>query len=224
MGRPKSKDSRRSKAERRRLESALSQRVQPADYILKRRELFSFVTPTKGPDGRVGEIDQDICDPIGQLHAVGLLDGHGIDAQTLRDDGRFWGQYCAVLHKSRAARISPYERRARSQPNLEMTKDDYRFDRMDESLWSAHSSCGFVTYRRKYERDVLFDLIVTPLVGEGEGCWWAEALICKKLWERGKVPPLNRFATQPDKDRLAVAIRGLCLLVDAGLPARKIAA
>ena len=68
---------------------ALMERNPPADYILERRRLFSFVTPTKGPDGRVGEIDQDVCDGIGQLQALGLLDGHGFDGKDLRDAGRF---------------------------------------------------------------------------------------------------------------------------------------
>jgi len=56
--------------------SALAERNPPADYILERRRLFSFVTPTKGPDGRVGEIDQDVCDGIGQLQCLGLLRRH----------------------------------------------------------------------------------------------------------------------------------------------------
>lgn len=224
MARPKDKNSRRSRAERRRLEAALAQRTPPPDYIVKRRELFSFVTPTKGPDGRVGEIDQDICDPIGQLHAVGLLDGHGIDSQQLRDDGRAWGHHCALLHKTRGARISPYERKSRSKPNDELTAADYRFDRMDDALWTARSSCGVVHYTETFEREALFDLIVAPLIGEGEGCPWADALITQELWRRGKVPPVTIFATAYHQAMLEAAIRGLCLLTDAGLPARKIAA
>ena len=73
--------------------SALAERNPPACHILERRRLFSFVTPTKGPDGRVGEIDQDVCDGIGQLHALVLLDGHGINGKDLRDAGWFYGQH-----------------------------------------------------------------------------------------------------------------------------------
>lgn len=211
MGRPKDKNSRRSKAERRRLEKALSQRVEPAEYILQRRALFSFVTPTKGPDGRVGEIDQDVCDPIGQLHAVGLLDGHGHDPQELRDKGRFWGQHLVRLMKVVGVKMGAYERSSRSIPSSALTGADLLFDRMDRNL-------------EHYERRVLFDLIVEPLIGHHEGCLWAEALVTSELWARGKVPPVTMFKTAYHDELLNAAIRGLCQLIDASLADRRMAA
>src|SRR6187551_2157722 len=69
----------------------------PPDHIARKRETWSFVTPTKGPDGRTGEIDQDVCDGIGQLHALGLLNGHGFDATELRDIGREWRDWFTTI-------------------------------------------------------------------------------------------------------------------------------
>jgi hypothetical protein len=65
-------------------------RTLPAEYILARRKLFSFVEPSMKDKlgGRNGEIDSEICDAIGQMCALGLLDGHGHDPIELRDKGR----------------------------------------------------------------------------------------------------------------------------------------
>jgi hypothetical protein len=122
------------------------------DHILEKRKLFSFVTPSKGPDGRTGEIDQDICDGIGQFHALGLLDGHGLDPQDLRDKGREWRNGYVMLLRKSGFKTGSYERMDKSKEDIRYTGRDAHFDRLDECL-------------RGFERTVLLSLLVDPIVG-----------------------------------------------------------
>lgn len=183
----------------------------PPDHILERRKLFAFVTPTKGPDGRVGEIDQDVCDGIGQLHALGLLDNNGFDPQDLRDKGRDWRDgYVRLLRKS-GYKTGGYERMDKAREQLRYTAADARFDAMDDAL-------------RGFERSALLSLLVDPIVGswpDGETeAPWVRALVGEALLAKGKHLPLFRFPDANDRELLKAAIRGLCVLVDAGLPSR----
>jgi hypothetical protein len=190
---------------------ALGERNPPADYITERRNLFSFVTPTKGPDGRVGEIDQDVCDGIGQLHALGLLDGHGFDGKDLRDAGRFFGEHYWTRYKETAPKTAKYERRDKSvSAFLGETAADRRFDRMDESL-------------RGYERSVLMSLVVDTAWGDVI-IPWAQALIDEALGNRGRFRkgPI-RFPDMNDRAMLEALVRGLCLILDGGMELRRAA-
>ena len=181
--------------------------VPPADYVLARRKVFSFVTPTKGPDGRGGEIDQDVCDGIGQLHALGLLDGHGIDPQEMRDKGRmyadlYWRRYSATAPKS-----GKFERQSQSTSSYDgETGADRMFARMDEALTGYDKAC-------------VVDLVIDPAWGDAITPW-AHSLICEALLERGIAPPSMMFPTMDDRARLAAAIRGLAAIVDGALPQR----
>lgn len=186
-------------------------RVEPASYVIDRRNLFAFVTPTKGPEGRVGTIDQDICDGIGQFHALGLLDGHGFDAQDMRDKGREWRDgYCILLKKS-GYETGGYERMDKGVAEAKYTHRDERWDGMDESL-------------RGFERTVLLSLLVDPIVGswpDGETeAPWVRSIVSEALLKRGKIVPAMRFPTFEDREMLNAAIRGLCVLIDASLPSR----
>lgn len=186
--------------------------VPPAEYIDLRRKLFSFVTPTKGPDGRVGEIDQDVCDGIGQLCALGLFDGQPIDPAYLRDAGRVWRDgYTQVLRKS-GYKTGGYERMDKAKEQVSYTPRDEAFDHMDMAL------TGF-------ERAALLSLLVDPIVGswpDGEQeTPWVRALICEALLGRGRLPPLCRLPDSNDRGLLQAAIRGLFALYDASLPTRK---
>ena len=194
-----------------RSKAALLERNPPADHILERRELFSFVTPTKGPDGRHGHIDQDICDGIGQLHAVGLLDGHGLDAQDLRDAGRFFGEHYWVRYRETAPKTGKYERRDKSMSAyLGETAADRRFDRMDDAL-------------RGHERAVLMTLVVDTAWGD-EIVPWAQSLIDEELLGRGKVRRgVVRFPDMSDRAMLAACVRGLCAICDGGMVMRRAA-
>lgn len=182
-------------------------RVQPTERIIERRNLFAFVNPTKGPDGRVGEIDQDICDGIGQLHALGLLDGHGIDPQEMRDKGRLYGELWWSRYSATAPKTGDYERASKSTSSFDgETGRDRLFARMDEALSG-------------YERGVLMSLIVDKAWGD-DIVPWAKALIDEALLARGKVPKMMRFPDMNDRALLEAAIRGLCLIVDGALPQR----
>lgn len=186
--------------------------VEPNERVQERRMLYAWLHPTKGPDGRGGSIDQDICDGIGQLHALGLLDGHGHDPQDMRDEGRFWGGHYAKLLKAHGFKTQTYERKDRGQHNASISGADMLFDKMDESLPS-------------YERNVLLSLLVDPVIGSGpfghDITPWAQSLIDEALLTKGKqISPLMIFPTLNDRELLKAAIRGLCCLVDGALPAR----
>lgn len=202
---------RKPKSQADKLKAAL-ERNQPADYIIQRRKVWSFVQPPtdKRLDGRNGEIDSEICDPIGQLCALGLLDGHGHEAKDMRDKGRFWGQHYAKLMKPVGTKTGSYEPRSRSTGDTgALTKDDLLFDRIDSAL-------------PRYEREVLQSLIVDPLIGHHEDCPWAQSLIDEALLQRGRVV-LHRVVVFPgahERGLLEAAIRGLVVLVDGALPSR----
>ena len=180
------------------------ERTRPADYIMDRRKLFSFVAAPKG-----GEIDSEICDPIGQLCALGLLDHHGHDPVEMRDKGRFWGGHYAKLMRGErlTVKTGSYERSDRSQSSDAITGADMLFDRMDENL-------------PNFERTVLLNLLVDPLIGNGDTVYWAQALIDEALLKRGRVPKMVRFPDAHDRGLLEAAIRGLVVLVDGSLPSR----
>jgi hypothetical protein len=183
----------------------------PPDHILAKRKLFSFVTPTKGPDGRVGEIDQDVCDGIGQFHALGLLDGHGLDPQDLRDKGRQWRDGYVMLLRKSGFKTGGYERMDKAKEDIRYTGRDAHFDRLDESV------SGF-------ERTVLLSLLVDPIVGswpDGEdNAPWVRSIIGEALLKRGRFVGAMRMPDLHDRALFEAAIRGLCLLVDASLPGR----
>jgi hypothetical protein len=210
MGRPK-KAGKRVNGRLSRAKSAMMERNPAPDYILARRELFAFATPTKGPDGRHGELDQDICDGIGQLHILGLLDGHGIDAKDLRDAGRFFGEHYWTRYRETAPKTGKYERQDKSMSAwLGETAADRRFDRMDLAL------TGF-------ERSVLMSLVVDTAWGD-ELIPWAQSLIDEGLRERRKFRAgVIRFPDEHDRAMLAACIRGLVAIVDGGMEMRRAA-
>jgi hypothetical protein len=182
------------------------ERTAPAQYILDRRRSFGGIaTAPKG-----GEIDSEVCDAIGQLCALGLLDGHGHDPVELRDKGRFWGGHYAKLMKGSAVKVSSYERKDRTSGHANaLTGADLMFDRMDENLPS-------------YERVILLSLLVDPLIGHGDTVPWAQSLIDEALLQRKRLPEgrVMRFPDMDDRYKLEACIRGLCVLVDGALPAR----
>ena len=212
MGRKASKGARTKSGRLSRAASALAERNPPAHYILERRRLFSFVTPTKGPDGRVGEIDQDVCDGIGQLHALGLLDGHGFDGKDLRDAGRFFGEHYWTRYRETAPKTGKYERQDKSMSAyLGETAADRRFDRMDDVL-------------RGYDRQVLMSLVVDTAWGD-EIIPWAQSLIDEALLQRHRTPDTRpvRFPGMVDRAMLEACIRGLVVIVDGGMEMRRAA-
>jgi hypothetical protein len=177
----------------------------PPEHIEKRRKLWSFVSAPKG-----GEIDSEICDALGQLCALGLLDHHGFDPVELRDKGRFWGGQYVARMKCVGPVSAAYEPRSRTTgQSLADTPADLLFERMDENLPA-------------YERARLLELIVEPLIGEKPTVPWAQSLIDMALLERKRLPEnrVVKFPTMQDREFLNAAIRGLVILVDGSLPSR----
>jgi len=180
----------------------------PPEHILERRKLFSFVTPTKGPDGRVGEIDQDVCDGIGQFHALGLLDGYPVDAMELRNIGREWRDWFVSLLRKQGFKAGGYERMDKAREREPRVSE--RMDRMDDALSG-------------YERSALMSLLIDPVVGSwpmGESdAPWVRGIIGAELIKRKKLVPFVHV-TGHDYALLAAAVRGLFALYDASLPGR----
>jgi hypothetical protein len=181
----------------------------PPLHIIERRNLFSFATPTKQPDGRVGEIDQDVCDGIGQFHALGLLDGHPIDGLELRNIGREWRDWFVSLLRKQGFKGGGYERMDKARERE--PKHNERLDRMDDAL-------------RGFERSALMSLLIDPIVGSWpcgeEEAPWVRSLIGVALIERKRPVKVVRFPDANDHALLAAAIRGLFCLYDASLPGR----
>ena len=200
MGRAKHKGKRvNGRLSRARLE--IVERNPPPAHILARRELFSFVATPKG-----GNIDQDICDGIGQLHVLGMLSGFGLDPLAMRDAGREFAELWWSRYSATAPKVGKYERADKSSSPFDgETAADRRFARMDLAL-------------EGYERDV-----VMSLVGDlgDEIVPWAAGLIAEALLKRGRVVRFAQFPTCDDRARLAALGRGLIALVDGALPNRR---
>lgn len=189
--------------------------TEPCQRVTELRELFAFVRPTKGPDGRQGTIDQDICDGIGQLHVLGLLDDHGFESQDLRDKGREWRNHYIGLMRPNGFKTGSYERMDKSRNEPRYTPRDERFDLVDSEL-------------RGLERSALLSLLVDPVVGSfpdgKDDAPWVRSHIAYALLERKKLIPHwmqpIRFPDANDHELLKAAIRGLCILCQGLAPAR----
>lgn len=205
MGRKRDPNSRRSRAERRRAQRAaeaganLGARSDPNDRVIEKREAFAFLRSKA--DGRQGSIDQDIHDGIGQLHALGFLDGHGHDAKELRDVGREYAELYWERYEATAPATGQFERRSRGTGNPPpRTKRYDRFDKLDNAL-------GLNTIER-----TAIQMLLTNHYHSDDLEGWVKRLIDCAL---NRKPPAGH-----DAHMLACAIRGLNQLMDAGLPAR----
>jgi hypothetical protein len=166
--------------------------------------LFSFVAE--------GNIDQDVCDGIGQLHALGLLDGYPVDGLELRNIGReyadlYWERYDATAPVS-----GQFERRSKStgEPPPRNWRYD-RFDKLDQSL----SRAGM-------ERTALYMLLINHYHSDTLA-GWVQRLVNRELAERGRADVIVLVDSETeghDRYMLTTAIRGLFCLHDASLPGR----
>lgn len=208
MARPRDPSSRRSKAERRRAKRAaeaaasIGSRSNPNDRVTERRERFRFLGS--------GRIDQDIHDGIGQLHALGLLNGHGHEAKDLRDIGRDYAELYWERYELTAPSTGQFERRSRGTGEPPPRNGRYnRFDRLDDAM-----------PRVCMERTAIHMLVIHHYHSDNlEG--WVQRLVNYELAKRG-VPDVlvDTHSHGHDCYMLGCAVRGLCQLMDAGLPAR----
>jgi hypothetical protein len=163
--------------------------------------MFSFVAE--------GNIDQDVCDGIGQLHALGLLDGYPIDGLDLRNVGREWRDWFVTLLRKQGFKAGGYERMDKARERE--PRHSERMDRMDDCLTG-------------YERHALYSLLIDPIVGSWpcgeENSPWVVSIVSEALLKRNRKPAFFRFPTGNDYQLLAASIRGLFALHDAGMRGR----
>ena len=203
MGRRKAKGQRTKSGALSRALSAILDRNPPADHILKRREQFSFVEATKG-----GNIDQDVCDAIGQLHALGKLDMPGVDALAMRNAGRDYAELYWNRYSDTAPKVGKYERADKSMSPFDgETSRDRRFARMDAALVGLHRTAVF-------ELVIDYEWCIAP-------AQWADSIINLALYERGKRVEFMIVPTWEDEAMLQAAREGLCLLAVGVLPIKR---
>jgi hypothetical protein len=187
--------------------------------VIELRRLFSFaqIPADKRTEGRNGEVDSHVCDVIGRLAACGLLDDHGFDPWEMVRIGRFWGGYIAARSPGRP-KVGGYERHDKSTPSTAATPEDIFFEKIDDPLWIE----GKENCRPTFERQVLWELLVIPELGEEQPAW-AQVMIDDELFKRGRFYEgmMVGHVTSSDRDFLNATIRGLCLLVDGALPSRR---
>lgn len=216
MGRRKNPNSRRAKAERKRSPEAaarLADKGEPNRHVIARREAFGFVKAEKG-----GSVDQDICDAIGQLHALGLLSGHAHDGKDLRDIGREYAELYWERYEATAPKVGSFERHSpgTGEPPP-MTRRYERFNMLDAAL--PINSMDRVTIQMLLTNHFHSDFI--------EG--WVQRLIDHEMLKRGKLRPgavvlLDSPTHGHDCTMLGFAVRGLCKLIEAGANKRRMAA
>lgn len=172
------------------------------DRVQARRALFDCLN-VKG-----GKAADQVHDGIGQLWALDFLDGHGFDDTALRDAGRTFAELWWERYEATAPKTQKYERASRTTNFYEgRTTRDRIFDRMDDSLLPGH-----------LERAAVMTLCVDPWFRD-EIAPWAARLVEHEL-ERRRRKTVMVLDQPDDRQMLEGLIRGLCLLIDAGLPMR----
>jgi hypothetical protein len=179
------------------------------DAVQKRRALFDC---RKIKNGNKAVLDQ-VHDGIGQLWALDYLDGHGFEDSALRDAGRTFAELWWDRYQATAPAMQKYERASRTTNFYEgRTTRDRIFDRMDDSLTPG-----------SIERSAVVTLCVDYWFRD-YAAPWAHRLVCLELLKRGRTAELMELPgpdqEAQDREMLAGLVRGLCLLIDAGLPAR----
>jgi hypothetical protein len=164
------------------------------------------------PKIKQGKAAGQVFDPIGQLWAMDLLDGHGFDGSLLRDAGReyiglYLYTYVAMLPKG-----SQFERAYGAKPDLTPTRRDLRFAMLDDLLPVG-------SQERYWAHKLLLDHFGLDTVPE-----FVARLVASRRVAFGMHDP-GPFATEADGKILGYIVRALLALVDGCLPdRRKIAA
>jgi hypothetical protein len=182
------------------------------DVVQRRRALFDAMC-IKG-----GKAADQVFDGIGQLWALDMLDGHGIEDTALRDAGRLFAELYWERYGLTAPRTAQYERASRTtNAYANKTRRDIMFDRMDDNLMPGYAERAAVI-------STCIDTWFSDHVAE-----WAKPLIVEELVRRGRLTKREQYdgldaaimlPLPEHRWQLNALIRGLCLLVDAGLPAR----
>lgn len=179
------------------------------DRVQQRLELFRH---KRILDGKAAWID--IFDGIGQLHAVGLLDGHGIDGKLMREAGReyvgLYNYYFIDMMPKGCDLERAYGGKTGSGKSEAMpraTRREIRFAQLDELLPRGSEE-------RYWTQKLLLDHFgldtVLPLV---------ERLVNYKF-AQWKLPVAGMIAESDDFKRLGCILRGLFALADGAMPDR----
>lgn len=165
-------------------------------------------------DGKAAWID--IFDGIGQLHAVGLLEGHGIDGKLMREAGREYVglynyYYIDLLPKGCDLERAYGGRSTSGKSDLlpPATRRDIRFAQLDALLPMASDE-------RRWTHKLLLDHfgldIVHPLVVR---------LVNYKFAQWG-LPVCGEISGADDFRLLGCILRGLFALADGAMPERRV--
>jgi hypothetical protein len=157
----------------------------------------------------------DIFDGIGQLHAIGMLEGHGIDGKLMREAGReyigLWNYtYIDLLPKGSDLERAYGGRQASGKADAlpPATRRDIRFAQLDDLLPTGSDE-------RKWTHKILLDHFgldtVHPLV---------ERLVNYRFAQWG-CQVAGRIAGNEDFETLACVLRGLFALADGAMPERR---
>jgi hypothetical protein len=168
-------------------------------------------------DGKAAWID--LFDGIGQLHAIGMLDGHGLDGKLMREAGReyvgLYNYYFIEMMPKGSDLERAYGGRTGSGKldNIPpATRREIRFAQLDELLPRGSEE-------RYWTQKILLDHFgldtVHPLI---------DRLVNYKF-AQWKLPVAGLIAGRDDFRKLEYILRGLFALADGALPDRwKIAA
>jgi hypothetical protein len=164
-------------------------------------------------DGKAAWID--VFDGVGQLHAIGMLEGHGLDGKLLREAGRDYiglynYQFIDLLPKG-----SDLERAyggggssGKSDLIPPATKREIRFAQLDQLLPMGSDE-------RKWTHKLLLDYFgldaVHPII---------ERLVNFRF-AQWKLPVVGYVAGAEDFQILGCFLRGLFALADGSLPNRE---
>lgn len=157
----------------------------------------------------------DIFDGIGQLHAIGMLDGHGIDGKLMREAGReYVGLYnytfIDLLPKGSDLERAYGGRSSGGKSDLipRATRREIRFAQLDALL-------PMRSEERYWTHEVLlkhFGLdVVHPLV----------ARLVNYRFEQWRLEMGGEIAGADDFRSLGCLLRGLFALADGAMPERK---
>ena len=173
------------------------------DVVQARRALFDAMC-VKG-----GKAADEVGDGVGQLWAVGRLDGNGFEADDLRDVCRLYEELHKRDYGDLDYKIQNFERADRAHiAELIATPKDILFARFNEALPSG-----------TFEQMAVYELAIINKCADTLSPW-IKAIVDFELVRLGRVPRAMSFPTAHDYGILDAAIRGLCALLDAGLPAR----
>lgn len=218
MGRKKTPGTRSAGSGRKKKTTTVASRTKHDygnDRCVERLEAFRH---PKILDGKAAWID--IFDGVGQLHAIGMLDGHGLDGKLLREAGRdYVGLYnyyfIEMMPKGSDLERAYGGRTAGGKSELipPATKRDLRFAKLDDLLPTGSEE-------RYWTQTLLLNHFgldtVHPLVDRLVNFRFNQWRLPLPVGDRDM-----RTAGGSDFQLLARFLRGLFALADGAMPERK---